>query len=619
MISPVIAGWIIWIAWYLGDVTLGLWGLRQQGSYRGPVISITLGFWEICLTVFGLGYLHLLYPVVLWGFSGLITLTAIPRFSAGKAQLYAFIKTVKTHFSTRSFHIPAIFLFTTIFLNLLSTLTPELRQDALQYHVTVPHIYLLHGIIFDIPNLMYHFYSMNQEMLYLLAQALDGDYTAKILHAFMSILSAWAVYGITRESFPKPSRTPWLAASVFFMLPQVAWMSMTTYHENGWMLAGMSGILAWFSWRESQDIRYLGLAGLLAGMGIAIKIISVIYAPFILGLATTIVLFKNRSSLKIWVSSLSLYSLCIILPLLPWLIRHWIYTRNPIFPLFGDKLPLYPDYQAAANGFSSLRHMNPLMSIPDFINHSLTVFSGIAINGNYMLMLFAGSVLAVPFLWKQVGSKVRFLMFFSITAWILYLYMEGGLDGRFIYPIYPVMAAASISILSAGIRKPQLSSLKINHYADWFCLVLFSLFLFGKWGVHQDMHDSLYPLLTQNSIKRELKSELPLYPAMEYINQNTPKDSMVLMPTNYSARYLDRPFYSGSEFEPSPMQLLRSKNQKAEDLQTKLEEWQINYIVVRKMDPDQNKSTVWIQWLKLHGKIVHSDNQYWVVQVISST
>ena len=559
------------MAYTYGLLSLHLLGFKDLEPLRRGLYAIGLGLGQLAAIVFSLGQLTLLYPgifLLLFGLSGCIIIYRAAFFysSLRYQEIPARIPTRTAWLSW----LLVFFISLLIVMNIAGALSPEMRQDSLQYHVSVPHYYLMYHQMMDIPYNIYHYYSLNQEMLYTFTMAFGTTSSAKLLHAVMGILTFLGIFVLARKSHPLPAAL--LAGFLFYCQPQMSWMSSTAFNENGWMFFGILAIISWMQWKESLQTKDLFLSGIFCGLGISIKLIAIIYAPFLLSLFTLVILIRHRYTRQV-IPYLVFLGL-LLLPVTPWLIRNYIYTHNPFFPMLSNVFTSFQDYSYPGNQFHGIRQMASL-NLSGLLTKYQTVFSGIMVNGNWMLLLFLICIPMGIYARKELPADIKFYGGYGVLCWFIYTTVEGGLDGRFIYPVYPIMGVFCGSIL--WIMLNQLSRLK-PVLIGLVTLSLFSLSIFGRLGYAQDLNEPIFPVMSPSHIHQSL-SPLPIYTTYQYVNSTLPQTSNLLVPMAYCGVYCDRKYIGNSEFDLSPLSQVMT-GQPAENIYARLREWKITHVVI---------------------------------------
>jgi len=214
---------------------------------------------------------------------------------------------------------------------------PPISKDALIHHLAVPKLYLNHGGMYEIPSMVYSYYPMNLQMLYMAALYLGSDIAPKFIHFSFALLTAWLVFGYLKQRL---SAFYGLIGAVFFLsIPVIVKLSITAYIDLGLIFFSTASILLIFKWVESGfRPRHLILSAVFCGIamgtkynGLVVCCILTLFVPFVYSRFN-----RNRrfAGLKA-VRNGAVFLAIALLLFSPWAIRNWHWTGNPIYPLYS--------------------------------------------------------------------------------------------------------------------------------------------------------------------------------------------------------------------------------------------------------------------------------------------
>lgn len=220
-------------------------------------------------------------------------------------------------------------------------LAPAFDPDGLGYHLTAPKRWLDIGSLEFLPTLTYTNGPMGTEMLYAIALSLVGDAGAKLLHLAAALLATGGVYLIGRRI--SSAMVGRFACTLFLYGPVgIYGIIGYAYGEATATLAIVASTLCWVIWYKSSDRAWLGPAALLAGLAVTFKLTSVLF-PLALALLTVLVVHRRgrRASGAGELSARAGAGLLAIAvaPVVPWLMRSFIVTGNPVFPVLAQWIP----------------------------------------------------------------------------------------------------------------------------------------------------------------------------------------------------------------------------------------------------------------------------------------
>jgi len=211
------------------------------------------------------------------------------------------------------------FIFVAAVLCLLGAVTPPFEYDELEYHLGAPSEYIKAGKIIFLPHNFYSNLPQLTEMLYLLGLVTRSDIATKMLHWCFGLLSAAAIYAVAGKLWSR--RVGLMAAALFYCMPFVQDLSQTARIDLAttfYATLAFGGALLAF-----DGSRWVWLAGLAAGGAVATKWTAI---PVVLLPCGLWLLFTHRSVVGVFLAGLA--------PL-PWLLKNWAFTGNPIYPLLS--------------------------------------------------------------------------------------------------------------------------------------------------------------------------------------------------------------------------------------------------------------------------------------------
>lgn len=215
---------------------------------------------------------------------------------------------------------------------------PPVDRDALTHHLFVPKLYLLHGSIYEIPEIPFSYYPMNLELLYTIPLYLGNDIIPKYIHFLFAILTTGLVYSYLKSRI---SATYALLGSLFFLsLPIIIKLSTTVYVDLGLMFFTTSSLLLILHWLHNTDsIRPLLLAGICCGLaagtkynGLVVVVVLILLLPLFFIRSKQRLPGSDKKSIKYCL----IFAVTTLLTFSPWLVRNYSWTGNPIYPLYDS-------------------------------------------------------------------------------------------------------------------------------------------------------------------------------------------------------------------------------------------------------------------------------------------
>ncbi len=218
----------------------------------------------------------------------------------------------------------------------LRALSPPTDADGLGYHLTAPRRWLEAGSLCYLPTLLQTNLPMGVEMLYAIALGIWSDTAAKLIHFSMGTFALLAAFALGRRL--RGPEVGVAAAALFVLamprlsvLPELTW----AYVDLGVVLEVVCAALALLHWSRTGHRGWLVCAALCAGFAISFKLSAAVFA---LALAIVAGLARDRPARRALGTAL-LFLAGASGPVLPWLIRSWVLTGNPVWPVLSGVFP----------------------------------------------------------------------------------------------------------------------------------------------------------------------------------------------------------------------------------------------------------------------------------------
>lgn len=457
----------------------------------------------------------------------------------------------------------AVFIGATLVLALLQALLPPTAWDSLTYHLTGPKLYLeAHRFIPDVDIVHLGFPALI-EMLYAAGMSLGSSAVPQVIGWAFGLLTLLLMYAFVRRHLAgelssdgqartggTPStwdvRVAWLAMALLLSAPTVVLLLHWAYVEPALMFYELSAVYAFVRWRESDDRRWLALAGVCCGFGMGAK-----YTAVSLTVALALlVLWRRRAML--WRGGLPdvlRFGGVAGLVTLPWLLKNGFFLGNPFYPFVFGGVHWDAQRQAwYAQPGSGLAYTAPwqLLTAPwDMTIYGIEGKVGFSatIGPLYLIGLFI-----LPFVWRHIPTSQRDVLRpvlavcgVQYVLWLAAAAQSGPLvQTRLLLPAFPLLAmlAASGFVHAAALRRPQFA-------LDWVLKVVVALSLsLNLLGALVDAVaiNPLAHILGWESERDYLNRRLGWhYATMEHINRELPQGSRLYYLWETRSFYCDRP------------------------------------------------------------------------------
>jgi len=232
----------------------------------------------------------------------------------------------------------AIVAFTSVlvFLNLL----PPFARDELTHHLALPDLFLSRGEAFVIPFAEQSYYPMQLTLLYTPLLAQGWESIPKQLHLLFGLGGVAILY--LYLSRVTSAAIAAFVAILMITTPTVVTLATSAYVDLGVFFYSMVAIVGLLRWSETDRSDLLVAAALAAGCAGAVKYNG--YLTIAVSLVGILVIAPRKDPQSL-AKNLLVFGCFAALPLVPWMIRNWADTGNPMFPLMRGTLggPPRPD------------------------------------------------------------------------------------------------------------------------------------------------------------------------------------------------------------------------------------------------------------------------------------
>lgn len=235
-------------------------------------------------------------------------------------------------------YIPLFLLITLLSCILLMCTVPPVSRDALTHHLAVPKLYVQQGGINELPGIIFSYYPQLLDLLYCIPLMVNNDILPKYIHFSFALLTAFSIYRYTQKKMGL--NYAFFAVLFFLSLPVIVKLSITVYVDLGLIFFTTASLLCLLKWHEAKkEIFYFVLSAVFCGLALSTKYNGLI-SLFLLTSFTPIVylkgLKKNSSSQFKSLGFGVLFFLISISVFSPWMIKNYIWTKNPVYPLYNN-------------------------------------------------------------------------------------------------------------------------------------------------------------------------------------------------------------------------------------------------------------------------------------------
>jgi hypothetical protein len=471
----------------------------------------------------------------------------------------------------------------TLVLNLLASVVPEIFYDSLVYHLAIPQLYLHRGAIVATPENVYSGLPFALQMLYGWALSLSGENLAVLVHGAFGAATAWGLWMFSRRY--ASARAGVYAVLMFYVCPitvYAGWHCGVDLGASFYILIALYAIFRSFDQFEESSARSWDvIAGVLAGCATSVKYnvwpvaAALVVGHFILSLRSG---RTYRGTARM--------SIAAAVMLAPWLIKNAVFFGNPIYPFLHEHVgwvqPVdWSGFLKAAGSrdldgvFSSWRGLGELLMVP--WNYSMADRQTDDWPGPAFITLFGWAVFLK---WKSSKAESPKPIWWMLPVLAVFAYTSWVLSSGIIR--YALSAIALFSLLFSF-------ALEYGKYPSWVktagravviltCLFNFQIsyrlgFLTGQWKYLKKGWDKSFYLKFQR-----MSYGLPYFAAMEFIEENTPKDAKVLFLGESRAFYCPRDFVAATLYDTNPFWRIISESKDGEEVYQKVKALGITHV-----------------------------------------
>lgn len=412
-------------------------------------INVALGYIVVSAGIAILGVLSILYKNILLAYLIIITLISLYPFSKIKSFAGRVLDLpnvlIKLPRSRDAFAFWGTAIF--VIIAFLRLIPPEIGEDAIGYHTSLPSLYLkTHSILIDPKysfNLVFPVPQLG-EISYVIAQSISLKDASRYIHFTFYVLVVLLLFhiGTSKELHHLGSYAPLL----FVTAPVVIQVSSRANADFQWLLCWLLAVF--LITKKRLALKEIKLSAILFGGVLATKIWAIAFTPIFF--VFLLVVNKDRVQGIRWGSIFLFFSF--LVPSL-WYIRSYFLTGNPFYPGFSGPTDSLTASLAENIGFNKL-----MFSYPTLITFSPLFYFGI-------LFLFTKYHHVKKFL------NTKLLLFF-ILLFIEHIFLVRYGFSRYLLALYSL----AVLIVSFGFNSILNIQLKFAFYF-LYCLLFFYYFI----------------------------------------------------------------------------------------------------------------------------------------------
>lgn len=439
---------------------------------------------------------------------------------------------------------------------------PPISRDALTHHLLIPKLYLKHGSIYEIPEIVFSYYPMNLDLLYMIPLYFGNDIVQKYIHFSFAIFAALLIFFYLKKRID--TNYGLLGALFFLSIPVIVKLSINVYVDLGLIFFSTASLICLLRWIERGfQAQYLIYSAICCGLALGTKYNGLIV--FFLLACIVPLAYLRRSNDDLFKSKLAnqfkaigcglVFVLVSLLVFSPWMIKNYIWTTNPVYPLYNNwfnpkENPV--DDHIESNGLENNdkkieqgewshfavrkivygETLWQIVTIPvrvffDGKDDDPKYFDG-QLNP-FLLLLAFFAFFPRKTKNQEIHTEKKILIIFSIL-YLLFVFFQIDMRIRWISPIIPPMVILSMFGLERLQRFGTRSGgIKLIFNSTAVIIVIGMLFLNAKYLHALYMKVDPTPYIS-GQIDRDnyIKKFRPEYDVIRYANQHLPEDALIL-------------------------------------------------------------------------------------------
>lgn len=326
----------------------------------------------------------------------------------------------------------------------MGAMLPEIEYDALWYHLTFPRRYLESGFLRDFPCDHMSPTPQHVELLYAYGLVFGDARAVKLIHLGFGVMAAlWAAMLASRLA----GRSWGMAAfALFVTAPTVTWEMTTAYNELPLAFVATGAVALLLRWRHSLDPRLLVLAGVLLGIGMAGKHLALFFtAPLVLFVLLAPAGAAARPPGRRLADAVLLGGVAVAVAL-PWYLRAWALTGNPLFPMLYSQFTALGleitrwDAQAESGWSAAMARYGHGRSAADLaLLPFRATWDGVRYSGSFGPAWLLGLPL-VPLVWRRLEHDARLIALLVAVFLLLWISPFSSFQLRYLVPLAPLVA-----------------------------------------------------------------------------------------------------------------------------------------------------------------------------------
>jgi hypothetical protein len=462
-------------------------------------------------------------------------------------------------------------------------LLPPTSRDELTHHLAIPKLYAEAGSIVEVTMAPYAYYPMLVDMLFTPWVYWGYDFLPKWIHALYGYLTGLLLYAYLAQ---RMNQVYGLLGWFFYLsTPVVLRLSHWGYVDLALAFYTCAALLCLVRWREERGPnKWLALAGLSLGFALASKPNGLVAALVIALLFLLGIVKPPRRGLMVVVREVLCLGTLGLAPLLPWLIKNWWQTGNPLFPFFASMVTARPG--AAAQDAASFAGLAIFVKRELLFGENFWQIAALPLR-----IFFSGQddkpqyfdgvltpvlILFLPWALKGKWRDDKKTLAAFALLFLLFAVFLVDMRIRYVLPVVPPLVVLLVfGVFNVYLRVKHTAILCVGllGFATWHGTYL--------WKYVADAEPSGF-FSGKVSRAQYLTRRLPEYAAFDYINRETAATAKIyLLFVGRRAYYCERNYFHDAGDLPGFLLGAIRAARNAEQIGQSLQENQITHLMAR--------------------------------------
>ena len=536
--------------------------------------STTIGLGVIAYLVCALGLLHLLYRgvaiLVLVG----LTVFVIPVFAHAVKRFLPYRR--NSSFWPMVFAVSAALLL--LFPVFRMPLYPPTLWDSLMYHLPIAKLDVqTHSLAYS-PYIRYPAFPQLNEMLFALMLLLKDDVSAQLVQFLMMLLLAIGLFAWGKRLFSVTSGI-W-AAAIWLSNPFVLVVGSSAYIDAGLTLYICLGAYGFSNWLQTRRTCWLVVSGTLFALGAASKYLAL---PPLCAFGLVLLFLSLREKNF---RPLLIFTATVVVIAVPWYLRSYYYTGNPVWPYFGSIFGYQPWSAEDLKGLVHEQYVNqsPPRSFLSFLLlpwnisfHLLELFHMDAPARMSPAYFFALPFLAAYAIFNKYARAMLIGVFVYVVFWFFSFQAI-----RFLFPAVAVLGLAAMAACAHLLARTRSFGPK---YRIVLTTLIAGLLLLPGWKYSVAVRREASLPISSEQRNSYLARKFPQYPAYRLLNEKYGANYVLYAPGDEEMTYFAEGAFRGDFFGPARcMPIIRALSQSGTALYEKLDEMGASFLLLNERD-----------------------------------